>query len=102
MSLVPDFLSLTHGATKPKLKSSQKIRVLNKLRNFWAILLCVNTLDRKYFFGFIFTLRLDFDHQIAYFGHCWGEKKESMTARKKFSLVLTGDHGIWLSRNWWI
>ena len=30
-SLVPDFLSLARGATKPKLRNSQKITVLTKL-----------------------------------------------------------------------
>ena len=36
--LVPDFLSLGHGVTKPKLKNSQKIRVLSKLENFYVAL----------------------------------------------------------------
>ena len=37
-SLVPDFLSLGHGVTKPKLKNSQKITVLSKLENFYGAL----------------------------------------------------------------
>ena len=37
-SLVPDFLSLGHGVTKPKLKNSQKIMVLSKLENFYGAL----------------------------------------------------------------
>ena len=35
MSLVPDFLSLGHWATKAKLTNSQKFTVLSKLKNFW-------------------------------------------------------------------
>ena len=37
-SLVPDFLSLGHGVTKPKLKNSQRITVLSKLENFYGAL----------------------------------------------------------------
>ena len=37
-SLVPDFLSLGHGVTKPKVKNSQKITVLRKLENFYGAL----------------------------------------------------------------
>ena len=41
MPLIADFLSLRNGVTKPKLKNSQKIMALSKLKNFPTVLLGV-------------------------------------------------------------
>lgn len=61
--LVPDFLSHTHGATKPKLKRPQKLGFLANSKIFGQ-LQCEYLRQKIWGEGFIGTLRLDFNSQI--------------------------------------
>ena len=77
MSLVPDFLSLGHWATKAKLTNSQKFTVLSKLKNFCTVLptikhrLCwafLPSLVYDYGYGFMSNRKLN---HSTFLSHGW-------------------------------